>query len=251
MIAVCALWLLFWLPPEPDAVSLRKEAGAQFRAGHFTAAVQLYEQAETLQPLDDASRFTYAMALVTLNRRDAAREQLEKLPPTPLNLYWLGRLRAVAANYLGAIEFYQQALALDPEFSRAHDGMGLALQAIGRVEEAETAFRAALRTNKARSPWPAHNLGALFVSAGKYDQAREMLAAALSLDSSFSKSHYELGRIHESLGDDHLALEEYQRAATNADYPEVFYALHRLLRKRGDEAAARAALERFVKLRGR
>ncbi|MGH9627814.1 MAG: tetratricopeptide repeat protein, partial [Bryobacteraceae bacterium] len=210
-----------------------------------------FERAESIEPLSDANRFTLAMAHIALNQHDAARRELERLPPAALHLYWLGRLDAISGDYPASIEMYKRALALNPEFWRAHDGMGLSYQAIRRFHDAESSFRMAMHTSMGRSPWPVYNLGAMSVDLGKYGEAKQLLADALAIDSDFSKAHYQLGRVHEKLDESEEALESYRRAAATADYPEVFYALHRLLKKGGDEAGARAALQTFQRLNGK
>jgi tetratricopeptide (TPR) repeat protein len=245
MIAVVLFCLLL---ADPTAAELRAQAAAKFRAKDLPAAVELFGRAARLERLDDASRFTLAMALIAMDRRDEARAELEQLPPSPLHLYWLGRLQSIGGNYAQAIRVYNRALTLDPEFWRAQDGIGLASQAMGRYEEAQRAFRAAMKSCGGKSAWPAYNLGAMLVSTGGYAEAEGALAEALRIDPAFSRAYYSLGRIHELRGDAGQALANYRRAAADADDPGVFYALHRLLRKRGDEAGAQLALERFRQL---
>jgi tetratricopeptide (TPR) repeat protein len=246
-IAAAALWLAAAQGQEPAALS--SEAAARFRAQDLQTAVELFQKADKLSPLTEESRFTLAMAHIALNQRDAARSELSRLRPTPLHLYWLGRLDAIGGNYQGAIARYRQSLSLNPAFWRAHDGIGLAMQAMHRYYEAEAAFRRAIRSNDVRSPWPTYNLGAMFASIDKYPEAEEMLSEALQLDPAFSKAHYQMGRISEKHGNFTEAAGRYRIAARNADTPDVFYALHRVLRKLGDDAGATAALERFRQMK--
>jgi len=233
------------------AVSLVAEAGARFRAGQYAAAIELYEKAAGLGPLGAPHRFTLAMAYIAVGRRIEARRELEALPPNAHHVYWLGRLHAADADYAAAIETYKRALAFDPEFSRAYDGMGLAYEALGNFAEAEKAYRAAIRANSSRSPWPHQNLGVMLMKLERRDEAESCFRQALALLPAFSQAHYQLGRIHELRGQPDEALARYREGARNADYPDVYYALYRLLKKRGDEAGAGQALQQFRRLGGK
>src|ERR1700746_2333465 len=70
--------------------------GIFFLDGQYLNSVIAWEKSEAIAPLDERSRFTLAMALIHLNRRDWARPELEKLvaaqPKNPVYLYWLARL---------------------------------------------------------------------------------------------------------------------------------------------------------------
>jgi len=80
-----------------------------------------------------------------------------------------------------AIELYQKAIKAMPEFPEAELQLGNALQASGRIDEAEAAFRRAVAL---RADWPlaVTNLGSVLVSKGKYEEAKPFLAKGIELD---------------------------------------------------------------------
>lgn len=84
-------------------------------------------------------------------------------------------------NLKAALEFYEKALKIIPEFPEAQLQRGSALLLLGRLDEAETAYRRAVEL---REDWSlAHaNLGALLVRKNKFDEARTVLKKAIALD---------------------------------------------------------------------
>src|SRR4030095_10719056 len=70
--------------------------GIFFQDGQYLNAAIAIKKAEAINPLDDSTRFTLAMAYIVLNHRDWARPELEKLAQNKSNNalypYWLSRL---------------------------------------------------------------------------------------------------------------------------------------------------------------
>lgn len=86
-----------------------------------------------------------------------------------------------------ALQFYEKAIELFPDFPEAEYQRGTALQQLNRPAEAEKAFRRALEL---RADWslPAAKLGALLVDNKNYVEAEQVLQTALKLDADNSPS---------------------------------------------------------------
>ena len=245
---------------QSDAASpevLKLLAGVSFRLGnHLNAAIAL-KKAEARGPLDEASRFTLAMAYVALGRREWARPELQRLvdaaPRAAVYRYWLARLDYDAGRYADAVRGFEDAVAADPSFVKAHDNLALALEALGRDDEARARFEQAVRLNReavARSPWPPHNLGLLLTRLGRDAEAEALFREALTHDPRFAPAHYQLGVTLEKSGRTEGALAALSEAARlDPSYPEPHYALARLLRRQGRTAEADAALATFQQLK--
>lgn len=125
----------------PKAVDLLKLLGRVFLIDRkpLNAAVAL-KKAEAIEPLDAVSRFTLALAYVSLKRGDWARPELERLAASdPGNVtyqYWLGRLDYDAGQYAAAIRRYERVIAKDPSFLRAYDNLGLSYEALNQTDQA-------------------------------------------------------------------------------------------------------------------
>src|SRR5436190_2468083 len=91
--------------------------GIFFLDGEYLNSAIAWKKAEAIAPLDARSSFTLAMAYIKLDRRDWARQQLEKLstsePGNSLYLYWLARLDYDAQNYTSAIARLQKVVQMD------------------------------------------------------------------------------------------------------------------------------------------
>ena len=222
----------------------------------LNAAVAL-KKAEAIRPLDDELRFTLALAYVRLGRGDWARPELERLvesdPAKAVYRYWVGRLDYDASKYVAAIARFNEALARDPQFLRAHDNLGLCYQALDEPDKAVEHFREAVRLNRhasAKSPWPPTNLAILLRQRGAPEEAGSLFREALQYDANFAIAHYQLGLLLEEQAQSDAAVAELARAAAiDPSYAEPHYVLARIYRRQGRALRADEALATFLRLR--
>ena len=236
---------------------LRLLGGVLFVTGEYLNSAIALKKAEALAPLDARSRFTLAMAYVVLRQGRWARPELETLaaadPRNPLYPYWLARLEYDEEHYAAAVEGFRRALALDPGYLKAYDNLGLALDALGRYDEAIQSGEEALRLNRARashSPWPALNLGLVLMRLERLDEAEALFRESAREDPRFAPAPYQLGVVLEKKGraaDAVAALSEAARL--DPQYAEPHYVLARLYRRAGENEKADRALERFQELK--
>lgn len=174
-------------------------------------------------------------------------------PQNPLYPYWLSRLDYDAMQFNAAVARLRKALELNPAFVRAYDNLGLCYEALGKYDEAIQAYQDALRLNREKtqnSPWPAMNLGALLVKLGKLSDAETYLREALRLNPKFPQARYQLGLLLEKQKKDDEALEELQQAAAlNPAYPEPHYLMGKIYRSRGDAKRSDEEWATFQKLK--
>lgn len=225
-------------------------------AKYLNTAVAL-KKAEAIEPLDNPSRFTLALAYIILNHRDWARPELEQLarsdPQTALYPYWLGRIDYDMMQFAAAVSNFTRALQLDPEYMKAYDNLGLCYEALGKYDEAIKTYQEAIRRNNLRaspSPWPPLNLGALLIKLQRLDEAEPLLRESLRYDPLFPQAHYQLGLLLEKQKKDGAAVEELRQAATlKPDYADPHYVLGRIYQRQGDTKNAEAAWATFQKLK--
>lgn len=242
-------------PRSPEL--LRVLGGVLFVTGEYLSSAIALKKAEALAPLDARSRFTLAMSYVVMRQRRWARLELGRLaddePRNALYPYWLARLDYDEEHYAAAVEGFRRVLALDPGYLKAHDNLGLAYEALGRYDEAMESYQKAVRLNrerKARSPWPALNLGILLTRLDRFDDAEPLLRESAVQDPRFAQARYQLGRLLEMKARPADAIAELT-AAVDLDptYAEPHYALARLYRRAGETEKADGALARFQALR--
>lgn len=80
-----------------------------------------------------------------------------------------------------AIAEFERAVAVAPNSSFAHAGMGHLLSVLGRSEEAITAFEKALRLNPFPPGWFFQYLGLAYLFTGNYDEAIKACQNALHI----------------------------------------------------------------------
>lgn len=143
LLAVAVLGLTLWgcaagpqhepASPQPGAGASADRDGAAQRPPDPAAEAEFHRAMVRLQ---DGDAETAERLLVGLGRRHP------ELPAPHLNLAIL-RLRQ--GRHAAALEAVEASLAADPDSATAHNLRGMSLRALGRFEEAETAYREALR----------------------------------------------------------------------------------------------------------
>jgi tetratricopeptide (TPR) repeat protein len=217
------------------------------------------KKAEALQPLEERDRFTLAMAYVEIGHPDWARPELEKLaqlsPQNPLYPYWQGRLDYDRQNLVAAIVQFEKVIALDADYMKAYDNLGLCLEGVGKYDEAIEQYRRAIQLNRERnlnSSWPSLDLGALLIKLDRLDEAQPLLKESLQFNPNFAQAHYQLGVLMEKHNEVTPALQELNRAAVldEAD-PQPHYVLARVYRRAGNDEQSRRELQIFQSLKSK
>jgi tetratricopeptide (TPR) repeat protein len=157
-------------PSDPEILTL---ASALFLADDqpLNCAISL-KKVEKLRPLSGNEQFSLAMAYIAIKKPAWARAELQKLavnsPADARYPYWLARISYDEARYEDAEQLLRKAISLDPAAARPYDNLGLNLEALGRLDEALTAYNTARELNRKidHSPWPALNSGALALKMG-------------------------------------------------------------------------------------
>ena len=243
-----------------SGAELRALTGAvEFLHGQVARAALAFRQSDSIAPLGDPDRFTWAMALVDLGDAKAAREQLTRLsdsrPDRPLYLYWLARIDYDQRLYAEAVSKLKRVVGLDPASARAYDSLGLALDMLDQSEEAREAFLKAVDLNRRLaqpSAWPPHDLGALLLRLQQLKEAESALREALRYDPKFAMAHYHLGRTLEAEGRDSEAMDEYRGATSNDPVVvEAFYSLGLAYRRHDRRPEAEAAFAEYKRRRAK
>jgi TolB-like protein/Tfp pilus assembly protein PilF len=114
-------------------------------------------------------------------------------------------------DWSAAGEHFEQALALNPAYSRAHTFYAFYLSSLGRSEEALAVAKRALDLDPA-SPAVSHSLAVQLYLARKFDRATEQVHDTLEMDANFAISYAVLGEVYLSqrmYREGLLALEKY------------------------------------------
>jgi tetratricopeptide (TPR) repeat protein len=137
----------------------------------------------------------FTLAIILSGTSTAAFAQEKDDPETEaISLFNKGQDAHETGDLKTAIDLYEKALKLIPDFPEAELQRGNAYQSLGDLDKAESAFRHAVLL---RGDWSlAHaNLGALLVRRNKFDEARSSLKRAVEIDSENTPAYVALSAL--------------------------------------------------------
>lgn len=169
-----------------QADSLRELGLTYLHEGDTPGAIETFRKALELNPKD--ARVHHELGLAYFSRNlypEAEREMLE-------------------------------ALALDPTLSEARLNLASLYVAAGRYEDAIPLLQAVVDDPVYRKPYRAWcNLGWAYHQLGRVEEAEAAYKQALAIAPSFCQAHYNRGLLWEEQGDFGRAERSYEKAATN------------------------------------
>ncbi|KLU24874.1 glycosyltransferase 9 family protein [Caballeronia mineralivorans PML1(12)] len=218
-------------------------------AGRFDDAAREYEAVLAERPDDaEASRF---YGILKFQRGDLAEAEAllrraVSLAPDAESLSDLGEI--LAANGSGdlALEQFDAALRLDPNYASTLVRQGNALTGMRRYEAALAAYDQALKV----SPLLADalcNRGTALRALGRQQEARETYERALTVNPRSFESYYNLGNVLRDLQRYAEALQNYERAlAIVPNQPEILSVRGRTLIDLGRPKEALASFNEAI-----
>lgn len=151
-------------------------------------------------------------------------------------------------NLKTALEFYEQAIKLRPEFPEAEYQKGAALIALGRAAEGEKALRRAMEL-KPKWALPPASLGTLLANQKRDRDAEPLLRHALELDATNRIAMLALADLLTRAGNDKEALNLLRRVTESEDVkPSEWVARAEAERATGDPAAAMRSVTRALNI---
>ncbi len=232
------------LQVDPNFAPALHALGRAYRGKSWSLdARRVFQRLVELTPDDLAARADLAETLLDLEAWDDARVQAEairaKKPDSPQAAYLLGAAVLGKGQPQEALQLLTQALvggAVTPEMHRSH---GDALAQLGRLPEAEAAYRRALsqRPNYAEATL---GLAGTLASQGQRKAAIDLLTQARAAAPDNPKVRFALAGVLASEGKLAEAIKELEGLAPQTRSPRIQVALAELyLRaKRPEEAVA-------------
>lgn len=149
-----------------------------------------------------------------------------------------------------AIARLQDAIALSPKFSEAHNMLGTIYMQQKKYSLAQTEFLKAYENPLYPTPEKAyHNLGNLYMLQDKQVQAQACYIKAIELNQDYFPSHYELSRLYFNSNRLDLATQEIEKAKKiSPKHPGVWLQIGDIEAARGEGDLAVAAYKKVIKL---
>jgi tetratricopeptide (TPR) repeat protein len=145
-----------------------------------------------------------------------------------------------------AIAHFQEAIKLRPRYPEAHANLGDALLRLGRIEEAVPQLNEAIRLHPG-SLEARIDLGVAYNAQGKVEESISLLLEALKIQPDSADAHYNLGRVYAGAGRMAEAAARFSLAARlQPDNAEALYNLGITLASQGNMRDAAAAFDRAL-----
>jgi len=158
----------------------------------------------------------------------------------------LGHQKQQQTEFGGAIECYERAIAIDPNYAAAYSNLGVVKQQIGRLPEAIAHYRQALAIDRNLAE-TASNLGSALAEAGENEEAIAEYERALSLNPNCAEALINLGLLREEQGDVAEAVSLYEQAIqVNPNCAAAYLNLGIALCQKGEEGEAIANYQRAI-----
>jgi tetratricopeptide (TPR) repeat protein len=164
----------------------------------------------------------------------------------PIKLFERGQNAHARGELEKALEFYEQALKVRPEFPEAEFQKGGVLVLLGRLQDAEAAFKRAILLKKNWS-LPYSSLGALLVRQTREAEAETLLKQALTIDPQDAIALRLLADLKLRAGAKAEALELARKATAHKEAPPSSWVVLAMAeRANGDRAAAKKILNQVL-----
>jgi len=144
-------------------------------------------------------------ALVDLARHSEAEHALKQaIAMCPPDKLWIpvtdmGHLHRARGEYKAAVAWYQRSIAKMPDEASGHIYLGGVLARSGRLKEAETAHRAAIRCTQGCRDEAYLNLGLVLRAQERYEEAATCFEQALTLDPKYVAARKALRDVRNTL----------------------------------------------------
>ena len=169
-------------------------------------------------------------------------EQTSTLTKQYPNSLGLWNLLGISAAQIGkldkAIDAFNKAISIKPDYADAYNNLGNALQEQGKLGEAIEAYNKAL-TIKPNYDEAYNNMGNALKEQGKLDKAIEAFTKALSIQPDNTAAYNNMGNVLKDQGKPEEAIEAYNKAISKRpDYAEAYSNMGNVLKEQGklDEA---------------
>ena len=186
----------------------------QLDLGDFAAASATAERLQRSFPDRAEGSRLQGMLLYRQNNYDDARVALERslrVEQHPLTFLFLGLSYYSLERFELALNQFQSALDVSPEFERARVLVALTLLKQNRTDDAITQIQRVVRSNP-NNAYARHVLGSAYLAAGQLDRGVAELEAASNLDPSLVEAHLQRGVVRLTQGDIGAGEEDLIRA---------------------------------------
>jgi serine/threonine protein kinase/tetratricopeptide (TPR) repeat protein len=200
---------------DPHQAQVRVSLGIVYHGtGKIQSAVEEFERAIELQPLNDNAYRWLGRCYMQLDETDKAKECFKKAvgirPGYWDNHNWLGTYYYTCGRYQKAAEQYRRVITIQPDNYQGYNNLGGMYYLLGRFEDAATMHKRAMEIQPAAIAYA--NLGTDYFYLGRYEEAIEAYNSAIELDPSSDLLYRNLGDAYLHIGRERDAEAQFEHA---------------------------------------
>ncbi len=205
-LGVAKMWLDKAIQLDADYLSAYKYRGMiNTEMEDYESAVTDFNAALLLDPMNADLYVQRAHPLAKLNRlNDAMRDlhfALDIEPNAPRTLYYLGCAHALAGDNASALDYYQKALANDPNFDEVYESKAQLLAKLGQRNEALAAIDKAIQCSRINPAYYHISKGNLLKQFEDWKGALASFEKACEFQPKESSTWMEIYRLAEKIGE--------------------------------------------------
>jgi tetratricopeptide (TPR) repeat protein len=187
-----------------------KAAWQHHQSGRLHEAGKIYRQVLKAEPRNADALGLLGMIALQLGDSEIAADLLCRAvllqPTNPVAHRYLGDAYLDLHRSADAEACYRSSLALKGDDADVHNRLATALQAQGRLDEAERSYRQALEYGPTLAAGVHNNLGILHALQGRPHAAAAEYRRALAIDPGLAEAHCNLGGVLHRLGETDAAI---------------------------------------------
>ena len=211
--------------------------GLKVEAQEYADAILLLINMIEIDPEDEKRLATLALCYQHLKDFDAAIEAYNKAlaikPDYAEAFYNMGVILQEQGKLEETVEAYNKALAIKPDYADAYNNMGLVLQEQGKLEEAVEAYNKALAIKPDYAD-AYNNMGITLQDQGKLKEAVEAYNKALAIKPDNAEAYNNMGNALKDQCKLEEAIEAYNKAlAIKPDNAEAYNNMGNALKDQG------------------
>ena len=187
------------------------------------------------------------VALARMNKIVSAAELRQVVPSAAKKQYDLGLKSVSKGNFQQAANYFQEALAIYPEYLAARNDLGAQYLKLKQIDVAEKQFLIVLLSDP-KNFNATYNLGLVQVERHHYPEAIALLNQAIAIDSTRPVARLWIGIAKLEMGDVEVAEQELTRALImgGADCVAAQYHLARIYFTRGALEDAKRSVQAYI-----
>jgi tetratricopeptide (TPR) repeat protein len=121
-----------------------------------------------------------------------------------------------------AIESFEKAIAIKPDYAEAHYNLGVAFHKTRQLESAVKSYETAIKIKQAY-PTAQNNLGLIYLEFGQLDLAVKKFEWAIAYSPEYAEAHNSLGAAYQELKQFDKAKIQFEKASSlNPQYAQAF-----------------------------